>query len=72
MEISLVYKVARELLSVPGVLLRRDTSKDAHRARNQLPPGAAQQPITVHELQGRRLLHPRILGGVINEYRYAA
>jgi hypothetical protein len=27
--ISMLYKVARRLLSVPGVLLRRDTSKDA-------------------------------------------
>ncbi|GAA3482047.1 hypothetical protein GCM10018966_065790 [Streptomyces yanii] len=29
MIVSLLYKVARKLLSVPGVLLRRDTSKDA-------------------------------------------
>ncbi|WP_308130251.1 integrase core domain-containing protein [Kitasatospora aureofaciens] len=43
-----------------------------HRARNQLPPGADQQPITVHDLEGRRLLRTHILGGVINEYRYAA
>ncbi|WP_406122379.1 hypothetical protein [Streptomyces canus] len=27
--VSLLYKVARRLLSVPGVLLRRDTAKDA-------------------------------------------
>jgi hypothetical protein len=27
--VSLLYKVARKLLSVPGVLLRRDSSKDA-------------------------------------------
>ncbi|WP_411293687.1 integrase core domain-containing protein [Streptomyces kunmingensis] len=43
-----------------------------HLARNQRPPGADQRPITVHELEGRRLLRTRILGGVINEYRYAA
>ncbi|MFE9694255.1 integrase core domain-containing protein [Micromonospora sp. NPDC005806] len=43
-----------------------------HRARNQLPPGADQQPIAVHELESRRLLRTRILGGVISEYRYAA
>ncbi|MFI5979055.1 integrase core domain-containing protein [Streptomyces sp. NPDC051452] len=43
-----------------------------HPARNQRPPGADQQPITVHELEHRRLLRARILGGVINEYRYAA
>ena len=29
MIVSLLYKVARGLLSVPGVLLRRDTAKDA-------------------------------------------
>ena len=29
MIVSLLYKVARRLLSVPGVLLRRDTAKDA-------------------------------------------
>ncbi|MFD7401676.1 integrase core domain-containing protein [Streptomyces sp. NPDC059866] len=43
-----------------------------HRARNQLPPGADQQPTTVHRPENRRLLRTRILGGVINEYRYAA
>lgn len=29
MIVSMLYKVARKLLSVPGVLLRRDTAKDA-------------------------------------------
>jgi hypothetical protein len=43
-----------------------------HRARDNYPPRADQQPITVHELEGRRLLRTRILGGLINEYRYAA
>jgi len=43
-----------------------------HQARNQLPPGADQQPATAHDLEGRRLLRTRVLGGVINEYRYAA
>ncbi|MFE4959790.1 integrase core domain-containing protein [Streptomyces sp. NPDC056653] len=43
-----------------------------HRAGNQLPPGADQQPITVHDLDVRRLLRTGILGGAINEYRYAA
>ncbi|MFE5585636.1 integrase core domain-containing protein [Kitasatospora sp. NPDC056531] len=42
-----------------------------HRARNQLPPGAHEQP-TTHDLEGRKLLRTRVLGGVINEYRYAA
>ncbi len=43
-----------------------------HRARNQLPPGVDQQSITVHDLDVRRLLRTRILGGAINEYRCAA
>jgi transposase InsO family protein len=43
-----------------------------HRARNQLPPGADQQPTTVHDLEGRRLLRTPVLGGAINEYHYAA
>lgn len=43
-----------------------------HRVRNQLPPGADQQPVATHEPEGRRLLRARILGGVIDEYRYAA
>ena len=43
-----------------------------HRARNQLPPGANQQPALVHEPESRRLLRTRILSGAINEYRYAS
>ncbi|WP_239150321.1 transposase [Streptomyces sp. SID13588] len=43
-----------------------------HRARNQLPPGADQQPATVHDLKGRRLLRTRILAGANNDYRYTA
>jgi putative transposase len=43
-----------------------------HRARNQLPPGAHEQPATVHDVEGHRLLRTRVLGGVVNEYRYAA
>jgi transposase InsO family protein len=43
-----------------------------HRARNQPPPSADQQPTTVHDSEGRGLLRTRVLGGVINEYRYTA
>ncbi|WP_327248559.1 integrase core domain-containing protein [Streptomyces sp. NBC_01320] len=42
-----------------------------HRARSQLPPDSVQQPATVHDFDTRRLLRTRVLGGVINEYRYA-
>jgi putative transposase len=43
-----------------------------HRARDQKPPHASGQPATVHDLDRHRLLRTRILGGAINEYRYAA
>ncbi|MDH6127273.1 hypothetical protein P3T39_004248 [Kitasatospora sp. GP82] len=43
-----------------------------HRACNQISPGADQQPTTVHDFEGHRLLRTRVLSGVINEYRYAA
>jgi len=43
-----------------------------HRSQNQLSPDAHQQPTTLRDLDARRLLRTRVLGGVINEYRYAA
>jgi transposase InsO family protein len=43
-----------------------------HRAREQRSPDVVGQPVPVHDLDGRRLLRTRVLGGVINEYRYAA
>jgi putative transposase len=43
-----------------------------HQARHQLPPNADQQPATVHDLDTHRLLRTRVLGGLINEYRYTA
>jgi putative transposase len=43
-----------------------------HRARDQRPPHASGQPATVHDVDDQRLLRTRILGGAINEYRYAA
>ncbi|MER7178379.1 integrase core domain-containing protein [Streptomyces hyaluromycini] len=43
-----------------------------HQARHQLPPEAHEQPATVHDLDIRKVLRTRILGGLINEYRYAA
>ncbi len=43
-----------------------------HRVRHQLPPDSVQQPATVHNLDTHRRLRTRILGGAINEYRYAA
>jgi transposase InsO family protein len=43
-----------------------------HQARNQLPPNAEQQPAAVHDLDTHRVHRTRILGGLINEYRYTA
>ncbi|MER5917141.1 integrase core domain-containing protein, partial [Streptomyces sp. NPDC001982] len=43
-----------------------------HQARGQLPPLAQEQPVSVTNLTAHRLRRTRVLGGVINEYRYAA
>ncbi|MFD9820170.1 integrase core domain-containing protein [Streptomyces violascens] len=43
-----------------------------HQARDQRPPNAPDQPATVTDLDGRRLLRTRVLGGTINQYRYAS
>lgn len=43
-----------------------------HRAREQRPPDAIEQPTSVHTPDGRQLLRTRILGGAINEYPYVA
>jgi transposase InsO family protein len=44
----------------------------SHQARDQLPPEGQQHPTAVHDLDTRRLLRTRILGGLINEYSHAA
>lgn len=43
-----------------------------HQARGQLPPLAQEHPAPSTDLTAHRLLRARVLGGVINEYRYAA
>ncbi len=43
-----------------------------HRSRGQLPPDASQQTQPRINMHNRRLLRTRVLGGAINEYRYAA
>ena len=43
-----------------------------HQARAQRPTDTAEQPTTIEDLNGRRLLRTRRLGGTINEYRYAS
>jgi putative transposase len=60
---------ARQVLTVYHVHYNKHRP---HQARNQLPPEAQEQPAAVHDLKTQRLLRTRILGGLINEYRYAA
>ncbi|OMI36987.1 integrase core domain-containing protein [Streptomyces sparsogenes] len=43
-----------------------------HQSRNQLPPDAHKEPAAAHALSTSKVLRTRILGGLINEYRYAA
>ena len=43
-----------------------------HQARGQLPPLAEEHPAPVTDLTSHLLLRTRVLGGAINEYRYAA
>ncbi|MGY0063423.1 integrase core domain-containing protein [Streptomyces sp. LZ34] len=43
-----------------------------HRARRQLPPQAQEQPPPVLEPTSRKVLRTHVLGGVVNEYRYAS
>ena len=44
----------------------------SHQARGQLPPLVSHQSAPVIDLNTTRLLRTRVLGGLINEYRYAA
>ncbi|MFI1338419.1 integrase core domain-containing protein [Streptomyces sp. NPDC020845] len=43
-----------------------------HQARNQRPLDAHKQPAAAHDLHTHRVERTRTLGGLINEYRYAA
>jgi putative transposase len=43
-----------------------------HRSRGQRPPDTQEQPRAAAGLKSHRLLRTRVLGGVINEYRYAS
>ena len=43
-----------------------------HQARAQLPHDTAEQPTTIEDLNGHRVLRTRRLRGTINEYRYAS
>ncbi|MER7792907.1 hypothetical protein [Streptomyces sp. NPDC097640] len=79
--VSLVYQVTRRLLSVQAVLLRRQAGKDAELLvlqhenvvlRRQLAVCDRQAAALTDSSTPRRLLQTRVLGGLINEYRYTA
>ncbi|GAA2360906.1 integrase [Streptomyces violaceusniger] len=57
---------------VLAVYQRHYNTHRPHRARCQLPLQAHGQPPPVLEPASRRVLRTRVLGGVINEYSYAA
>ncbi len=59
---------ARQILTT---YQRHDNTHRPHQAGTQLPPGAHEQPAHAHDLDTRTVLRTRILGGVINENRYA-
>ncbi|MEV7863638.1 hypothetical protein AB0O86_33795 [Streptomyces hirsutus] len=48
------------------------TTHRPHRSRGQRPSEAREQPAVWHDRVPRRLLRTRVLGGVIDEYRYTA
>ncbi|MFF3468851.1 hypothetical protein [Streptomyces sp. NPDC002619] len=50
---------------------RHHNEHRSHQARNQLPPDAQEQPAAI-DTGTHKLQRTRILGGLINEYRYAA
>ena len=51
---------------------RHYNSHRPHQARNQLPSDSDRPPATVHHLHAGRMRRTRVLGGLINEYRYIA
>lgn len=60
---------ARQVLSV---CQQHYNEQRPHQTRNQLPPDARQHPATVYAIDTRKVVRNRVLGRVINEYRYPA
>jgi hypothetical protein len=48
------------------------TTTDPIKHETSHRPNTDQQPATIHDLQTHKVQHTRILGGLINEYRYTA
>ncbi|GAA2311390.1 hypothetical protein SVIO_102970 [Streptomyces violaceusniger] len=57
---------------VLAVYQRHYNAHRSHRARCQLPPQVHGRPPPVLKPASRKVLRTRVLGGVINEYRYAS
>jgi putative transposase len=57
---------------IPDAYAQHYNRHRPHQARAQLPPLAHEHPKPMSAPTTHRLLHTRILSGVINEYRYAA
>jgi hypothetical protein len=60
---------ARQVLEI---YTRHYNGHRPHQARGQLPPLAQQHPAPVADRLAGHVLRTRVLGGLINEYRYAA
>jgi putative transposase len=60
---------ARQVLEIHA---RHYNGHRPHQARDQLPPLAQQHPAPTAGTKADHLLRTRVLGGLINEYRYAA
>lgn len=60
---------ARQVL---GTYAQHDNGHRAHHARGQLPPLLQEHPTSMVDPSAHRVSRTRILGGVINQYRYAA
>src|SRR4051812_7866829 len=59
--------------ALPGLGYARHYNRHRpHQARGKLPPLAQEHPGPVTDLTTHRLLRTRVLGDVVNEYRYPA
>jgi putative transposase len=57
---------------VLDVYARHYNQHRPHQARGQQPPLVAEHTVPLGDPAADRLLRTRVLGGVVNEYRYAA
>jgi hypothetical protein len=76
MIVSLLYQLSKTAVcscgQAPTVQWRSYNEHRPHQARHQRPPNIHRQLSTTHQVDTRKSQRNRILGGLINEYRYAA